>query len=89
MSIIAAPLPSVSDEATIERSVRRRIGVIWALLFLNVLTYTAGLPMVITIPSTAGKAITQGALWVALVLVIALLGLVAFRSFKAALNGAT
>ena len=68
MSTLAPALTGATGEATIERSVRRRIGVIWALLFFNVLTYSAGLPMLITIPSTVGKAMTQGALWVALML---------------------
>lgn len=51
-----------------ERYVRRRIGWIWALLFLNVLPYGKG--ALINLPDTAGKAITQGALWAALVLAL-------------------
>jgi O-antigen ligase len=72
VSTLAPALTGATGEATIERSVRRRIGVIWALLFFNVLTYSAGLPMLITIPSTVGKAMTQGALWVALMLALTL-----------------
>ncbi len=55
-----------------DRSVRRRIGITWALLVLNVLTFYpktwSGQPLIIPIPSVIGKAITQGALPAALVM---------------------
>jgi O-Antigen ligase len=54
-----------------ETSVRRRIGWIWGLLFLNVLPYSAKsalLPM----PTSIGKVVTQGALGVALVLALSI-----------------
>jgi hypothetical protein len=44
--------------------VKRRLGLVWGLLVLNVLTYTAG-QGVIPLPSVAGKAITQGSLVIA------------------------
>ena len=50
-----------------ERSIRRRIAIVWALLVLNVLTYFGSL---VPIPSIAGKAITQGALPLALLLAL-------------------
>ena len=46
-----------------ERSIRRRVGLAWGLLILDVLTYYGSL---FHIPSIAGKAITQGALPAAL-----------------------
>jgi O-antigen ligase len=72
VNTLAPSFTGATAEVTIERSVRRRIGVIWALLFFSVLTYSAGLPMLITIPSTVGKVMTQGALWVALLLALTL-----------------
>ena len=55
-----------------DRSVRRRIGITWALLVLNVLTFYpktwSGQPLIIPIPSVIGKAITQGALPAALIM---------------------
>jgi hypothetical protein len=50
-----------------ERSVRRRVGLVWGLLVLNVLTYSGSL---LHVPSVAGKAITQGALPVALLVAL-------------------
>ena len=43
-----------------ERSVRRGVGIAWALLFWNTLTFTSG--SVLPIPSHFGKAIAQGVL---------------------------
>jgi hypothetical protein len=57
-----------------DRSVRIRIGITWALLVLNVLTYYpktwSGQPLIIPIPSVVGKAITQGALPAALLMAL-------------------
>jgi hypothetical protein len=50
-----------------ERSVRRRIAIVWGLLVLNALTYYGS---ILHIPSSVGKLITQGALPVALLLVL-------------------
>lgn len=51
-----------------ERSVRRRISAAWGLLFLNTLTYTS--LGVLPIPGTIGQAITQGALPLAILLIL-------------------
>lgn len=57
-----------------ERSVRRRVGLAWGLLFLNVLTFYKGtwnlLPLIIPIPSVVGKLMTQGALPAALLVAL-------------------
>ena len=50
-----------------ERKVRRRIGLVWGLLFLNVIGYSG---LLIHIPSVFGKAITQGALPLAIVVLL-------------------
>jgi hypothetical protein len=50
-----------------ERSVRRRLGTAWGLLLLNVIGY-AGL--IVHVPSSVGKVITQGALPLALVILL-------------------
>src|SRR5262245_65855528 len=60
--------PLTPDE-TRERSVRRRVGIAWGLLVLNVLTFAPG-QSVLPIPSLVGKAITQGSLLVALLLAL-------------------
>jgi hypothetical protein len=59
----------VALDAASERSVRRRVTVIWALLFFNVLEYIA-LPTVFTIPHTIAKVATQAALVIALLLAV-------------------
>jgi hypothetical protein len=57
-----------------EQSVRIRIGITWALLVLNVLTFFphtwSGQPLILPIPSAIGKAIAQGALPAALVMAL-------------------
>jgi hypothetical protein len=50
-----------------ERSIRRRVGLVWGLLVLNVLTYFGSL---IPVPHAAGKAITQVALPAALLVAL-------------------
>lgn len=52
-----------------ERRIRRRVIATWSLLVLNALTYYPGLAF-LPIPSAAGKALTQGALPVALLLAL-------------------
>lgn len=50
-----------------ERAIRRRVAVVWGLLFLNGLGYTGTF---VHIPSVVGKACTQGALPVAIILAL-------------------
>ena len=68
----AAPWLRTAVDA--ERSAERRVGLAWAMLLLNTLTYYPktwdGAPLVIHIPSAVGKSITQGALLVALALAL-------------------
>ena len=61
----AAGVPVVAIDAR-----RQRLGLfVWALLFANGLAFVA-IPTVITIPSALGKVLTQGALALAVVLVL-------------------
>jgi len=53
----------------LDRRVRRRVGIVWGLLVLDVLTYAPGVS-ILAIPSKVGQVITQGALPVALVLAL-------------------
>jgi hypothetical protein len=66
-------LQSRPAEAT-DRWVRRRVGIAWGLLVLDVLPYTSrtwtGAPLVIPIPSVVGKLIAQGAMPAALLLAL-------------------
>ncbi len=57
---------SASAQAS-QRSVRRRIGLAWGLLVLDVLTYYGSL---VHVPSALGKVITQGALPLALIVAL-------------------
>ena len=59
--------PLLAPEQQRERSVRRRVGIVWGLLILNTLTYFGS---VVPVPTTAGKVITQGALQVALLVAL-------------------
>jgi hypothetical protein len=52
---------------TDEVAARRRIGLIWALVFFNVMSYSSG-ESIVHIPSAVGKLLTQGALFLALIL---------------------
>ena len=66
--------PSLSSAQSRERWVRRRVGITWGLLFLNVLTFANGtwngLPLIVPIPHVIGKLITQGALPAALLMAL-------------------
>jgi hypothetical protein len=66
--------PTLSSEESRERWVRRRVGITWGLLFLNVLTFANGtwngLPLILPIPHVIGKIITQGALPAALLMAL-------------------
>ena len=53
-----------------ERSMRRRIGWVWGLLFFNVMTYTLGPTNLIPLPHQVGKALPELALGVALILIL-------------------
>src|SRR5215813_2776706 len=59
-----------SGEIT-EREVERRVQIAWSLLVLNVLTFQAG-GSILHIPSIVGKAITQGALPLALLVMLSI-----------------
>lgn len=69
----AALLPeqaiSTATARTVLRPTRRRLTTIWALLFFNVLSYSK-LPMIVPIPTTMGKLLTQGALVAAFLLAL-------------------
>ena len=57
------PRPRVASLGSAEaraRSIRRRVGVAWALLFFNTMTYAPG--GLLHLPSHVGKGLTQGAL---------------------------
>ena len=54
-----------------DASVARRIGWIWGLLFLNVLTYSTKSAL-LPLPTSVGKMVTQGALGVALILAVSI-----------------
>ncbi len=49
--------------------VRKRVQWVWALLFLNIMSYSK-MPLVIPIPSVLGKGLTQGSLWAAFALAL-------------------
>lgn len=76
MPAAVAPRPRRPEDAARarDRSVRRRVGITWALLVLNVLTFYpktwSGQPLIIPIPSVVGKGITQGALPAALLMAL-------------------
>jgi hypothetical protein len=59
-------IPLVTDEAR-ERTARRRVAIAWGLLFLNTLGYSG---MIIHIPNTFGKLITQAALPLAILMAL-------------------
>jgi hypothetical protein len=66
-----APRPGWGDPLLLsapasERSVRRRVGLVWGLVVLNAMTYYGS----VFLPSSVGKAITQGALPVALIIAL-------------------
>ena len=70
----AAVFIDAEDPAARDRLVRRRIALAWGLLVLNTLTFLpvtyGGERLVVPIPSTIGKAITQGSLIIALILAL-------------------
>lgn len=68
----------VSAAEVSERRLKRRVGTIWGLLILNVLSFAPDVS-VIPIPASAGKAITQGSLSLALILALVLNPRLKFR----------
>ena len=52
-----------------DAAVRRRLGLVWGFLFLNVLTYYTK-SVLVPMPHSVGKLITQGSLTVALVIAL-------------------
>src|SRR5260370_23177117 len=63
----ARKISKVEPAQARERSIRRRVGLVWGLLVLNVLTYAGSL---LPVPHAVGKAITQGALPLALLVAL-------------------
>jgi len=72
--VVARALRVPATGPSRERSVQFRVGLTWALLVLNVLTFYphtwSGQPLILPIPSAIGKAITQGALPAALLMAV-------------------
>jgi O-Antigen ligase len=62
-------LASAETAADRERWVRRRVGIVWGLLFLNALTYYPALAL-IPLPGVVGKGIAQAALIAALLVAL-------------------
>ncbi len=60
-------IPSAIPADVHERSVRRRVGITWGLLMLNALGYTG---LLVHVPSAFGKAVTQGALPLAVIVAL-------------------
>ena len=78
-SVSASPISELSPELARdwgllagpnERSMRRRIGWVWGLLFFNVMTYSVGPTNLIHLPNSVGKALTEIALGAALLLIL-------------------
>ena len=67
-------VPWVKPSEQSGRWLRRRVGIAWALLLLNVMTFYpktwSGQPLTVPIPSSIGKLITQGALPAALLVAL-------------------
>lgn len=61
--------PPLSLAEAWDRSVRRRVNVAWGLLYLNTMTYVAGVS-VLHLPSKVGKGVAQGALPLAILLLL-------------------
>ena len=72
MSVIALQrrprVASLDSAEARARSVRRRVGAAWALLYFNTLTYVPG--SILHLPSHVGKGLAQGALPLALLVAL-------------------
>lgn len=64
-------LPLLAPAEAAERRTRRRVGLAWALLFFNALTFYPGISF-LHIPSIVGKGVAQAALPAALLVVLTL-----------------
>jgi hypothetical protein len=66
MRLLRPGIQMLSPSQAWDRSARRRVFLVWALIFLNVLTFYKGtwngLPLIVPIPSFIGKILTQGSL---------------------------
>ncbi len=73
-AIPARAISALRSAGAQERWVRRRVGLAWAFLLLNTLTFYSrtwsGEPLAFPIPSVVGKLVTQGALPVALLIAL-------------------
>jgi len=69
LSTLSLPVFPVGVTPARDTAVRRRVTVIWVLLFFNVLSYSP-VPTIVTIPHTIGKLLTQGALVIAFFLAL-------------------
>jgi O-antigen/teichoic acid export membrane protein len=69
VSTPVVPRRATRKPRTLEQVRLRRVQIVWALLFLNVLTFTVQ-PIVLPIPHIVGQLLTQGALGVAFVLAL-------------------
>lgn len=67
----------LSPDAARDRSVRRRVGLAWALLFFNTLTYSG--TSLLNLPSLIGKGVAQAALPLAIVVALTVNPKVKFR----------
>jgi hypothetical protein len=67
---LIAEVREVPRQVPTSRRRLRRVTVVWALLVLNVLTFYAGAPHILPIPSDVGKLVTQAALVAALLLAL-------------------
>ncbi|MGH3300302.1 MAG: hypothetical protein ACRDOK_01255 [Streptosporangiaceae bacterium] len=65
----AARRPTLTAERARERSIQRRVGLVWGLLFFNTIGYSG---TIFHIPHKAGQVITQGALPLALLVALTL-----------------
>ena len=74
----AAPVLLPGPAEARERSVQRRVAIVWGLLVLNVLTFYPGISA-LHIPSAAGKLVTQGSLVAALAVALTVNRRVVFR----------
>jgi hypothetical protein len=62
-------VPPVDPVAARQRAVRRRLNAAWGLLYLNTMTFIVG-PSVLHLPSKVGKGVAQGALPLAIVILL-------------------
>jgi hypothetical protein len=69
VAVRARALAARSTEEGRERSVRLRLGAAWGLLLLNVMGYDG---LIVHVPSAFGKVLTQGALQLAVLLLLSL-----------------